>query len=131
MKSEERLKHGITDEEWEDFLVGRSAPHTQARINAHMVGCVECWDLYQDESPAMRAIATAAAEAREMLTVSGERMHSALIAVLAGIRDEDSAKAEIRSGLAFLRSMLVPGFVPKEEARGMVRAASECAGRCI
>jgi len=120
------LKHGITDEEWEDFLAGQGAVHSHARIDAHLMKCVQCWELYQQESPAMRAVAAAAIEAREKLVVSDERVQSVLAAVLSriGMEDDSTTTAQIRSGLDFLRSILDPVFGPKAAQCALLLAAS-------
>ena len=125
------MKHGITDEDWEDFLAGQAAAHSRARIDAHLIGCVQCWELYQQEAPAMRALEAAAAEARENLAVPDDQLQSMLAAVLASIRmEEDSAaNAQIRGGLDFLRSILVPVFGPKATQCALLLAANGSGSR--
>ena len=74
----------------------------------------------------MRALAAAAAEARENLPVSDERLQSVLAAVLASIRMEDDSatNAQIRSGLDFLRSILDPVFGPRAAQCALLLAAN-------
>ena len=79
----------------------------------------------------MRALAEAAAEARENLAVSDDRVQSTLAAVLASVRmEEDSAaNAQIRSGLDFLRSILVPVLGPKAAQCALLLAADGSGSR--
>ena len=81
----------------------------------------------------MRALATAATEAREKLIVSDERIQSMLAAVLASVRleDDSTANAQIRIGLDFLRSILIPVFGPKAAQCALLLAANGSASRSL
>ena len=126
------MKHGFTEEEWEDYLAGQTSEQSRQRIDAHLVGCSHCWQRYQDESPAILALVAAAREAKEKLVVSDERLHSMLAVVMsnaAGLDDVSTTPVEIRSGLHFLRAILVPVFGPKAAQCAMVLAANGSASR--
>jgi len=126
------LKHGITEEEWEDYLADQSIQQSRQRIDAHLVKCSHCWERYQDESPTILALVAAAKEAKEKLVVSDERLHSMLAVVIANARileDVSTTPDEIRSGLHFLRAILVPVFGPKAAQCAMVLAANGAATR--
>lgn len=82
----------------------------------------------------MRALATAATEARTQLIISDERLQSMLAVVMAGVRmveDDSTTPAQIRSGLDFLRSILVPVFGPKAAQCAMLLAANGSASRSL
>lgn len=126
------MKHGFTEEEWEDYLADQSTQQSRQRIDAHLVTCSHCWQRYQDESPTILALVAAAREAKEKLVVSDERLHSMLAAVMAdarGLEDVSTTTDEIRSGLHFLRAILVPVFGPKAAHCAMVLAANGSASR--
>jgi hypothetical protein len=126
------LKHGITEEEWEDYLAGQTTQHSRQRIDAHLVTCSSCWERYQYESPTMLALAAAAKEAKEKLVVSDERLRSMLAVVIADARsleDVSTTRYEIRSGLHILRAILVPVFGPKAAQCAMVLAANGSVSR--
>jgi hypothetical protein len=126
------LKHGITEEEWEDYLADQCTQHSRQRIDAHLVRCPDCWQRYQDESPTMLALAAAAREAKEKLVVTDERMRSMLAVVIAnarGLEDASTTPDEISRGLHFLRTILVPVFGPNAAQCAMVLAANGSATR--
>ena len=128
------MNHGFSEEQWDDFLTGRNAPEMRARIDAHLVWCQECWQLYQEQALAMHNLAKAAAEAREQLAMSEEELQtrvSRLMAdfpVLEPVLETDLAvPPQIRSGLEFLKSLLNPVFGPKAAQRAMGLAARSSA----
>lgn len=128
------MKHGYTDEEWDDYLTGQSVPEARDRIEAHLVGCLQCWQLYQQEAPTMRALGDAAAEARERLSTSDWRLRSMFTYVMANVRgaeDDSTVPAQIRSGLDFLQSVLEPVFGPKAAQRAMQLAANGSSARSL
>ena len=126
------MKHGFTEEEWEDYLADQSTQQSRQGIEAHLVTCSHCWQRYQDESPTMLALVAAAREAKETLVVSDERLRSMLAAVMAnarGLEEVSTTTDEIRSGLHFLRAILVPVFGPNAAQCAMVLAANGSASR--
>ena len=126
------MKHGFTEEEWEDYLANQSTQQSRQRIDAHLGRCSHCWQRYQDESPTILALVAAAKEAKEKLVVSDERLRSMLAVVMAnarGLDDVSTTPVEIRSGLHFLRAILVPVFGPNAAHCAMVLAANGSASR--
>jgi hypothetical protein len=82
----------------------------------------------------MRPLATAAREAKEQLVVSDERMQSMLAVVMARVlvtEDDPTTTAQIRRGLDFLSSILVPVFGPKAAQCAMLLAANGSASRSL
>jgi hypothetical protein len=126
------VRHGISNEEWEDYLVGKSPPETRARIDAHLVYCTECWQLYEQECPAMSALGNAVEEAREYLIMRDERLRPMFARVMANVRADDLAVIEqIHSNLNFLQAVLEPVFGPKAAQRAMQLAASLSSARAL
>lgn len=41
------MKHGITPEHWEAYVADDLAPEERDRIEAHMIGCVSCWEFHE------------------------------------------------------------------------------------
>ena len=122
------MEHGYSEEEWDDYLAGRSAADVRARIDAHLVGCTRCWEMYHEQSPTMRAVAEAAEEARERLTVADEHVRAMFAQTMASVKAAENLSdepAEIRSRLDFLKSLLVPVFGPQAAQRAMRLAAHD------
>jgi hypothetical protein len=119
------MKHEFTDEEWDDYLTGRIASDARARIDAHLVVCSACWQLYLEQAPAIDAVVEAAAEAREHLTISDQQILSMFSQTMATIRAaEGTTPAQIRRGLEFLKSLLIPVFGPEATERALQLAAT-------
>ncbi len=121
------MKHGISDEEWEDYLASKTTPQARDRIEAHLIGCLSCWQRYQQESLVIGALEEASAEAREQLTISGRRLSSMFEPILANIRasEKDAAMpVNIRSSLESLKSVLDPVFGSRAAIRAMQLAAN-------
>ena len=118
------MKHRISEEEWDDYLNGKSAPPARARLDAHLLGCSECWQRYQREYPVMRALQSAVGEAREDLVLDQQRLQPMFANIMAGIRaDAGVPAAEIDDGLKFLDAVLEPVFGRSSAQRAMHLAA--------
>lgn len=114
------MRHGFSDEEWEDYLLGKSGPEACARMDAHLVCCEECWQLYQQQYPTMSVLGDALEEAREHLAVPKQELRPMFSRIVANIREHDLATAaQIHNGLHFLRSVLDPVFGPTTAQRAI------------
>jgi hypothetical protein len=119
------MKEEFSEEEWDEYLTGRIAPEARARIDAHLVVCSACWQLYEEQAPAMHAVVEAAVDARAHLTISDQQLRSMFSQVLTTIRAaEDNSPAQIRNGLDFLNSLLIPVFGPEATHRALRLAAT-------
>lgn len=41
------MKHGIAPETWENYLDGTLVPPERDRIEAHLIGCLSCWEFHE------------------------------------------------------------------------------------
>ena len=39
------MKHGISELEWSDYVDGSATAEVRDRIEAHFIGCLQCWDV--------------------------------------------------------------------------------------
>jgi hypothetical protein len=119
------MKDEFSDEEWDDYLTGRIASEMRARIDAHLLVCSACWELFEKQAPAMRAVGDAAAEAREHLTISDRQLRSMFSQALENIRaEEENTPAKILNGLDLLKSLLIPVLGPEATHRALRLAAT-------
>jgi hypothetical protein len=119
------MKDEFSDEEWDDYLTGRIASDARARIDAHLLVCSACWELYEKQALVMHAVGDATAEAREHLTISDRQLRIMFSQTLATIRAaEENTPAQIRHGLEFLNSLLIPVFGPEAAHRALRLAAT-------
>jgi hypothetical protein len=122
---DELVRHEISDEQWEDYLLGKGTPEARARIDAHLLACPECWQCYQHEYPTISTLKQAATEAREQLILDDKRLRPMFTDVMSRLRAEDAATVdEIDCGLDFLKSVLDPVFGPTTAQRAMHLAAN-------
>jgi anti-sigma factor RsiW len=40
------MKHGISEDDWEDYLEGDLPAAERDRVEAHLIGCVPCWEFH-------------------------------------------------------------------------------------
>lgn len=41
------MNHGITPEHWEAYVAGTLAADERDRIEAHLIGCLSCWEFHE------------------------------------------------------------------------------------
>jgi hypothetical protein len=120
------MKHGITELEWNDY-VDRLAPiDVRDRIEAHLIGCLECWDFYEQVSRASRVLQQAGEEARERVTLGDPQLHAMLGGVFSRLKANESSKSVdplVRGRLSRLETVLAPFCGPKAAVCALQAAA--------
>lgn len=48
--------HGITKKDWNDYVEGLANETTRDRIEAHLIGCLGCWELYDQMAHATETL---------------------------------------------------------------------------
>ena len=118
-----KMKHGISELEWNDYLDGRGTVELRDRIEAHMIGCLECWQLYERLSDATRELVEASEEARSGLPLEDRRMHAMLRGIFSRIRSGPT-KSHIEGRLNLLEGVLTP-FCGSQAALSALHAAAQ------
>ena len=72
------MKHGIAEAEWNDYLDGAAAIDIRDRIEAHLFGCRECWEIYDRLAGATRELSLAGEQARQKLTLDDRQLYTML-----------------------------------------------------
>ena len=39
--------HGFTEEQWDGYIEGQLDEETRDRIEAHLIGCLSCWEFHE------------------------------------------------------------------------------------
>jgi len=120
------MKHGITELEWNDYLDGRAAAGVRDRIEAHFIGCLECWEFYEQMSGATEEMVEASEEARHGLTLEDRQLHLMLHGVFSRLRTGDAGgtvQAQVRGRLSLLETVLAP-FCGAQAAASALQAAA-------
>ena len=105
------MKHGISELEWNDYLDGRAAAEVRDRIEAHLIGCLECWEFYDHLSCATRELLEAGEAARRELTLEDRQLHAMLRGVFSRLGaggTRPAVQAQMQGRLSVLETVLAP-----------------------
>jgi len=121
------MKHGIAELEWNDYLDGRATDEVRDRIEAHLIGCLECWEFYEQMSGATQELLEAGEEARQGLTLEDRQLHAMLRGVFARLGTTEAGAAApscVQGQLNLLETVLAP-FCGTQAAVSALHAAAE------
>jgi len=120
------MKHGISELDWNDY-VDRCAPQQVCdRIEAHLIGCLDCWEFYEQMSRANRALVDAAEEARQKTIPEDRQLHLMLSGVFSRIRTAEAGvplHSQVKGRLSRLETVLAPFCGPKAAVNALHAAA--------
>jgi hypothetical protein len=128
------MKHGISELEWNDYLDGRATDEVRDRIEAHFIGCLECWEFYEQMACATQELIAAGEEARQGLSVEDRQLHTMLRGVFARLeagQAETSVHLQVRGRLNLLETVLTPFFGTRATARALDAAAKNSPARSL
>jgi hypothetical protein len=128
------MKHGISDEEWNEYLDGGATAATRDRIEAHIAGCVSCWEFHGRMSAVTRALGEAAEEARHALPLDDPQLHRMLRGVFAEIRNGEASLApqsDVQQQLDSLETVMAPYCGPRAATRVLHTAARHSPARSL
>jgi len=128
------MKHGISELEWNDYLDGGAAAEVRDRIEAHFLGCMECWEFYEQMSGANKEMLEACEEARHVLTFEDWHLHAMLRGVFARIRSLEPGTAvhpQVQGQLIMLETVMAPFFGTRTAVNAMHAAAKNSPARSL
>lgn len=100
------MKHGISEQEWDDYLEGRTDEKMRDRLEAHLIGCLSCWETHETLAHAERTLRQAARELSFDLNVSDRDLNLAKQRVFANLdRSENGVQARLDALAAVLAPM--------------------------
>ena len=79
------MNHGISPNEWERYLDGSPTAAEHDRIEAHLIGCVPCWQFYQRMASFNSELHAAGEAKRDSFALSDEKLQAGLRNVYARI----------------------------------------------
>jgi hypothetical protein len=126
------MKHGISELEWNDYLDGRASGEARDRIEAHFIGCLECWEFYEQMSCATQELLEAGEEARQGLALEDRQLHAMLRGVFARLRagqSRSAVHAQVRRRLDVLERVLAL-FCGTQAAGRALQAAAKDSPAC-
>lgn len=78
--------HGISEKEWNDYLEGQLDVSARDRIEAHMIGCLPCWEFHEQMAWTTKALRVAGEDIRAALTLQDHQLQHGLRGVFARIQ---------------------------------------------
>jgi len=107
------MTHLFSEEEWIDYIDGRIDDEARDRIEAHIIGCLSCWEFYERMATATRALKACGAGLRAAFALQDRRLNAGLRAVFAKINEAEAAKRErplraIQQRLDALAAVMAP-----------------------
>jgi hypothetical protein len=78
--------HRISEKEWNDYLEGQLDEASRDRIEAHLIGCLSCWEFHEQMALTTQALRSAGEELRGSLTLQDHQLRKGLHGVFSRIR---------------------------------------------
>jgi hypothetical protein len=128
------MKHGITEFEWNDYLDGRAGDEVCDRIEAHFIGCLECWEFYEQMSGSTRELLSAGEMARQGLTLEDRQLHVMMRGVFLRLHHGDDTPAGqslMQGRLNMLEQELAPFCGSQAAVRALHVAAKNSPARSL
>lgn len=82
--------HGISPEQWEMYAEGLAEPAERERIEAHLTGCLVCWEQYETLQLATLELRQVGAAVRCQLPLRDAQLHTGLQRAFAKLRQAES-----------------------------------------
>src|SRR5262245_16379169 len=92
------MGHGISEQEWIDFLDRRLDLVAHARIEAHLADCRECEGFYERLKRTMRSLEAAGMEINRSRPVADDRLNLGLARILARILNAETRQQHLTPG---------------------------------
>jgi anti-sigma factor RsiW len=123
------MTHLFSEEEWTDYIDGGLDDEARDRIEAHLFGCLSCWEFYERMANATRALGASGAGMRAAFALQDRRLNAGLRAVFAKINEAEASKRErplraIQQRLDALAAVMAP-MCGSQTATKALRAAAQ------
>lgn len=122
------MKHGITATEWHDYLEGQLSDEVHDRIEAHLIGCLSCWEFYEEMAQATGALRSAGDRMRRAFPLQDHELHAGLNRVFARINQSSTEMCAtpgvIQQRLSTLAAVLTP-MCGAQTAASALRVAAQ------
>src|SRR5215470_7995896 len=89
------MMHVSSEESWNDYIEGQIDDESRDRIEAHLIGCLSCWEFYERMANATQALRVNGAGMRALFALQDQQLSAGLRGVFAKIYEEaDTAQPE-------------------------------------
>ncbi|MGH9934749.1 MAG: zf-HC2 domain-containing protein [Blastocatellia bacterium] len=86
------MMHIFSEEEWNDYTEGEVDGETRDRIEAHLIGCLSCWEFYGRMANATRALGVSGAGMRAIFALQDRQLRAGLRGVFTKIYAAESER---------------------------------------
>ncbi|SRR6266545_534849 len=105
------MTHGISEQQWLDYLDQQLDSGERARVELHLAGCVECREFHSRISRTVKSLQEMGVEMRHGFPLDDEQLHISLAKVLARVLDAEArrdglSQADIEERLNHLEDCL-------------------------
>ncbi|MEP7340344.1 MAG: hypothetical protein ABI977_21605 [Acidobacteriota bacterium] len=70
--------HGFSEKDWNDYIEGAANEALRDRIEAHLIGCWNCWELHDQLAHATEALSATGEGIRQSLALQDYQLHAGL-----------------------------------------------------
>jgi anti-sigma factor RsiW len=81
------MTHGISDQDWVAYLDGSLDGSGRDRLEAHLIGCLACWNFYEEMAETNEWLKSGGSMVRRDLTPTDEQLQASFVEVFARIND--------------------------------------------
>lgn len=123
------MTHVFSEEEWNDYIEGRIDDETRDRIEAHLIGCLSCWEFYEWMATTTQALDASGAKMRAVFALQDRQLSAGLRGVFEKISKAETAKRDqprgvIQRRLDALAAVMAP-MCGSQTAMKALRAAAQ------
>lgn len=120
--------HGFTEKDWNDYLDGQAGDDLRDRIEAHLIGCLHCWEFYDQMAHATEALRSTGERLRREFGLSDRQLYTGLRGVFEKLSAMETGELcvthhAIRHKLEALEAVMTPMCGPETAIRALRAAA--------
>ena len=130
------MTHLFSEEEWNDYIEGEVDDETRDRFEAHLIGCLSCWNFYERMANATEALRTGGAGMRAIFALQDRQLSAGLRGVFAKIDEAEAAERDaprrlIQQRLDALAEVMAPMCGSQTATRALSAAARVSRARSL
>jgi len=131
--------HGFSEKDWNDYIEGAANEALRDRIEAHLIGCWNCWELHDRLAHATEALRSTGEGVRRSLALQDDQLHAGLRGVFEKLgasefpapRQTASPYRAIQQRLDTLAEVMAPMCGSQTAARALHAAAVGSPARAL
>jgi anti-sigma factor RsiW len=87
------MTHGISDQDWAAYLDGMLDSSGRDRLEAHLIGCLACWNFYEEMAETNESLKSGGSTVRRELAPTDEQLQAGFVEVFTRINDPSLQEA--------------------------------------